>query len=84
MDWKILLLIALLALACPIGMSLAMRRKRRSHDHGGMGRHEEGGSARLNADPNARLAKLQDQQVAVEREIAASRVERRPGSDGKQ
>ena len=91
MDWGILLLV-LLVLACPIGMTLMMRGRHRMHGghrmHDGAtggslaGMHEEtrdngaSGPVPSAASQEARLDRLQERQDAIERKIDALGGER--------
>ena len=73
MDWGLLLLV-LVVLACPIGMMWMMRRR-----HGAHGRHTHDRTQPV-ADLRERLAQLDDERLAVERELQAQRqVEERSG-----
>ena len=73
MDWGLLLL-GLVVLACPIGMMWMMRRR-----HGAHGRDAHDRTQPV-ADLRERLAQLDDERRAVERELEAQRrVEARSG-----
>lgn len=80
MDWKILL-VFLILLACPIVMSWTMRHKPKSYDQQGMRDGEGTALPRPVSDPEGQLARLEDRQLAVERELAALKEGRQPGND---
>lgn len=83
MDWRILVFILLLLLACPIGMRWMMRHKPRSHDGQGTRGHEGGTRPHPAGDTERQLAQLEDRQPTVERDVQTIKEGRRAENDEK-
>lgn len=82
-NWTVVLLLALLVLACPIGMTL-MRRKRGAHGQSGMrGREEEAGPL-SNSSLDGLPPQLNARPRAIDGEIAPAREAPHARGDGKQ
>lgn len=83
-NWTVVLLLALLVLACPIGMTWMMRRKRGAHGQSGMRGREEGVGPLSNSSLDGPPPPLDARPLAIDREIAPAREAPRARGDGKQ
>ena len=83
-NWTVLLVLILFVLACPIGMTWMMRRKRGAHGQNGMHGREEGAGPVSTSSLDGPPARLDARRPGIDREIAPAREASRARADGEQ